>query len=304
MVPWKKTMTNEKNNPDQDARGVEGLTEVLRLQAEALSRISERMSGARGASQESGPAKAPAPAQAQPAEPQGGAHLPALSRDPALNQDSLPVLNSFKKFLDDERRQSRRRILWMTLGLTVAFSGALAGIVWLNSESVNGVRSNIIQEREKSEKARQSAAAAIKRVETQAAQATAQTASTMRKDITRNILWAHSVISSNVNTELSGRDGEFDRLKEKISVLEVENTMLTRKLNELARRVKSVEDDYRDFLERPILESQLSEQDAEDAAGAAAVTNVTAELVPRAAPLTINSGHFGRRLRLQVPKDK
>ena len=76
MVPWKKTMTNEKNNPDQDARGVEGLTEVLRLQAEALSRISERMSGARGASQESGPAKAPAPAQAQPAEPQGGGASP------------------------------------------------------------------------------------------------------------------------------------------------------------------------------------------------------------------------------------
>ncbi len=303
MVPFKKTMTNENTNPDQDARGVEGLTEVLRLQAEALSRISERMSGARGASQEAGSAKAPPPTH--PEGSHGGSHLPALSRDPALNQDSLPVLNSFKKFLDDERRQSRRRILWMTLGLTVAFSGALAGIVWLNNESVEGVRNNIIREQVKSEKARQAAAAtaaaAIRRVEAQAAQATAQTASTMRKDITRNILWAHSVISSNVNTELSDRDGEVDRLKEKISTLEVENTMLTRKLDELARRVKSVEDDYRDFLERPILESQLLEQDVEDAAAA---TNVITDLPPQASPLTINSGHFGRRVRLQVPKDK
>ena len=287
-------MSNEKQTPDQDQRSMDGLTEVLRLQAEALSRISERMSGMRGTIPEPGPAKLKAtPGKS---EPQAGIHLPVLSGDPAVTEDSLPILNSFKKFLDDERRQTRKRILWVVLGVTVCFAAVLAVIVWLNSEKVNSLNTDIARQRERTEKTRQDAESELKRVESKATQAVAQNAATLHKDITRNILWAHSVISSNVSSELSGRDNEVDRLKDKISALEVDNTMLTRKLNELSRRVKAVEDDYRDFLERPAQESQLP------VAEESAVTNDAGKAEPGIAPLTINSAHFGRAFKLQVPK--
>lgn len=298
MVPAKVTMTDEKKNPESESRNVDGLTEVLRLQAEALSRISERMSGMRGNSPGAAPLNPP---PVSPGKDLGQGHnLPVLAGDPALNEDSLPVLNSFKKFLDQERRQARKRILWVLLGITVAFSAVLAVIVWLNTEHVSALKSDILLEKVTAEKSRQQANAEIRKVSEGAALSATQNANTMRKDITRNILWAHSVISSNLSSELSGRDSEIDQLKDKVSALEIENTMLTKQLNELGRRMKAVEDDYRDFLERPLLETQL--RDAETAVeadpsnrppAASRVTN----------PLMINSARLGRTLQLQMPKE-
>ena len=293
-------MTDEKQTPEADHRGVDGLTEVLRLQAEALSRISERMSGLRGNFQKSTPVNTPPGFASQ--DSGQGSNLPVLAGDPALNEDSLPILNSFKKFLSEERRRARKRNLWLTLGFTVAFTGVLAAIVWMNSERISAIRTDVVEQMARTEKSRQEAASAIKKVADGAALASVQTATTMRKDITRNILWAHSVISSNLSSELSGRDGEIDQLKDKVAALEIDNTMLTKQLNELGRRVKAVEADYRDFMERPMQESQLRELEAQ-AAGELGSTNLPAIPVRSPSPLTINSAKFGRQFQLQMPKD-
>lgn len=291
-------MTDEKQNPESDHRGVDGLTEVLRLQAEALSRISERMAGMRGSFQGSAPLNPP---PVTPGVDSGrGANLPALASDPSLNEDSLPVLNSFKKFLDHERQRARKRVLWALLGFTVAFSGVLAVIVWMNSEHVTALKTDILREQVAAEKSRKQASAEIRKVSENAALSATQNATTMRKDITRNILWAHSVISSNLSSELSGRDSEIDQLKEKVSGLEIENTMLTKQLNELGRRLKAVEDDYRDFLERPLLEAEV--RDAEPVVEGDP-TNLQSKTSRVASPLTINSARLGRTLQLQMPKD-
>ena len=68
-------------------------------------------------------------------------------------------------------------------------------------------------------------------------------------------------------------------------------------MNELGRRMRAVEADYQDYLERPLLESQLRDQEIKDAA-----TNHSASF-DRVAPLTINSVRFGRSMQLQVPKE-
>lgn len=297
MVPAKVTMTDEKQNPEPDHRGVDGLTEVLRLQAEALSRISERMAGMRGSSQ----GAATNPPQVSPGMDSGrGVNLPALASDPSLNEDSLPVLNSFKKFLDHERQRARKRVLWVLLGFTVAFSGVLSVIVWMNSEHVTALKTDILREQVAAEKSRKQASAEIRKVSENAAISATQNVTTMRKDITRNILWAHSVISSNLSTELSGRDSEIEQLKDKVSGLEIENTMLTKRLNELGRRLKAVEDDYRDFLERPLLEAGV--RDAEPVVDVD-TPNIQSNKSRVASPLMINSPRLGRTLQLQVPKD-
>jgi hypothetical protein len=301
VVPAKEIMTDEKHNPEADHRGVDGLTEVLRLQAEALSRISERMSGLRGNFQKTMPMNPPPGFASQ--DPGQGLNLPALAGDPALNEDSLPVLNSFKQYLSDERRRARKRNLWLTLGFTVAFSGVLAAIVWLNSERISAIRTDVVEQKARAEKSRQEAAGAIKKVADGVAQASTQTATTLHKDITRNILWAHSVISSNLSSELTGRDVEIDQLKDKVSALEIDNTMLAKQLNELGRRVKAVEADYRDFMERPMQDSQLRDLEA-GVAAEAGVTNTPPALLRSPSPLTINSAKFGRQFQLQMPKDQ
>ena len=283
-------MTDEKHTPGADQRGVDGLTEVLRLQAEALSRISERMSGIRAAAPGSSPA---GPSPLSPDDTGSGAHLPVLAGDPSLNEESLPVLNSFKKFLDQERRHARKRMLWILLGFTVVLAGVLAVIVWMNGEHVQELKSDIIQTRSRAEQSQQAAEAEIKRVAENAARMNTQSASTMRKDITRNILWAHSVISSNMSSELTGRDGQMDQLKDKVSALELENTMLSRRVNDMAKRLALLEDD----LQERLVASEMHDRDA-----AASASNAV-PAAAKTAPLMINSTTLGRSMQLHVPQE-
>lgn len=292
-------MTDEKQNPDLDHRNVDGLTEVLRLQAEALSRISERMAGMHGGSKGEAPVN---PAPVTPGKDEAsGANLPVLASDPSLDEDSLPVLNSFKKFLDHERRRARKRIMWTLLAFTAAFSAVLAAIVWLNTEHVSALETDIRTEQAAAVKARNQTSAEIRKLSETTAQSATQSANAMRKDITRNILWAHSVISSNLSSELSGRDTEIGELKDKIAALELDNTMLAKQLNELGRRLRAVEDDYRDFLERPPREADF--RDAQAPVAPESLNLPATNAVRVTSPLTINSARLGRTLQLQVPKD-
>lgn len=276
-------MTEQKHNPESGQQGVEGLTEVLRLQAEALSRISERMSETHGF----GSGSAIPPPEAH--EPRrDAAHLPVLAGDAALNEDSLPVLNSFKKFLDQERQESRKRLMWTLLGFAAVFTAVLAVIVWFNGEKSNQMEADVRQ-------TRQEADAGMKRLAEQSALTATQNVNQMRRDLARNILWAHSLITSNVNDELSGRDSEVERLKDKISAIEIENAMLSRQVMDMEERLKQVETSLKDSQEEAALEAQIRAQDA-------AATNRKAS-AETTSPLTINSAKFNRTFKLRMPKE-
>ncbi len=289
-------MTDNINSSDPDKRGVEGLTEVLRLQAEALSRISERMAGM---GQNAG--KVPPPPIEKPRQ-NDGAHLPVLAGDPSLNEESLPVLNSFKQFLEQERRRGRKRFIWGLLGVTVVFSCVLAVIVKINFERARALKADIQLTSSRLDRSQQATDGALKKVadkaDQSAAQAIAKNAATIRSDITRNILWAHSTLASNMTTELTDRDSEIARLKEKVSSLEVDNTMLARQVSELVQRVKVIEMDYLNYMEHASIEGQVAETNE----AVLSMTNV-APAVGRAAPLTINSPRFGRPMQMRVPKE-
>jgi hypothetical protein len=283
-------MTENKDGLDSEHRGVEGLTEVLRLQAEALSRISERMSGMGSAG-----VKFPPPPSGK-APRQDSMNLPALAGDPALSEESLPVLNSFKQFLDQERRRGRKRFIWGVLGLVVVFACVLAVLVKLNSERVRSLTADLEKTSTRIERSQLSTEAELKKVSNQAAQTAAKNVATVRSDITRNILWAHSTLASNMNTELTDRDSQIERLKEKVSTLEVDNTMLTRQVAELIQRVQIIETDYLDNIDRPSLALPAPEAVGRPVSNAIPATG-------RTAPLTINSARYGRPLQMQVPKE-
>lgn len=283
-------MSENKDNLDPEHRGVEGLTEVLRLQAEALSRISERMAGMNPAA-----GKFPPPPSAK-APRSDGMNLPALAGDPALSEESLPVLNSFKQFLDQERRRGRKRFIWGIIGLVVVFSCVLAVLVKLNSDRVHALKADLDQTGTRIDRSQLSTEAEFKKAADKVAQSAAKSAATVRSDITRNILWAHSTLASNMSSELTDRDSQIERLKEKVSTLEVDNTMLTRQVAELFQRVQIIETDYLDNIDRPAVERP----------GADGVIRPASNTVPvtgRATPLTINSARYGRPMQMQVPKE-
>jgi len=288
-------MTDNINSSGSDKRGVEGLTEILRLQAEALSRISERMAGMNQAA-----GKMPLPSLGKQ-RPGDGMNLPVLAGDPSLNEESLPVLNSFKQFLEQERRRGRKRFVWGLLGITVAFSCVLAVIVKMNIDRAHALKADIQQTSTRLDRSQQVTDDELKKVADKAAQSAqtmAKNAATIRSDITRNILWAHSVLASNMTTEFTDRDSEIMRLKDKVSTLEVDNTMLTRQVAELVQRVQIIETDYFDNNNR----LQVNSQNPDSNEVGRAISNA----IPangRSAPLTINSPRFGRPMQMRVPKE-
>lgn len=282
-------MTDSNYSSDPGNKGVEGLTEILRVQAEALSRISERMAGLNlGVGN-------PPPASSRKIPNGDGQHLPALAGDPSLHEESLPVLNSFKKFLDQERRRGRKRFIWGLFGVTVVFSCVIAAIVMLNSVRVKSLKTDIIQTSSRLDRSRLETESELKKVSDKTAQAAMKSAATMSSNITRNILWAHSVLASNMTTELTDRDSQIERLKEKVSTLEVDNTMLSHQVAELVQRVQIIEADYLDTLEHPVTENRRPDADE-------AVSNAAA-VAARAAPVTINSTKLGRSMQMKMPKE-
>jgi len=286
-------MTDNKSEVDLEKRDVEGLTEVLRLQAEALSRISERMSGINQGARKT-PLLAP---EKEKTAPGNGVNLPVVAGDPALNEESLPVLNSFKQFLDQERRKGRKRYIWSLVGFTAVFVCVLSIIVKLNFDRVHALRADLQQTSSRLDRSQQEAGEELKKMADTTAQSVEKNTATMRSDITRNILWAHSALSSNMTSALTDRDGEMERLKEKVSTLEVENTMLARQVAELAQRIKIIETDYLDNIERRFSGSRAADVEQ--------IERTVSNMVPveKTAPLTINSAKFGRSMQMRVPKE-
>jgi hypothetical protein len=289
-------MTHDKHAQEMESRGVEGLTEVLRLQAEALARISERMAGLRAKPAESA-APPPAGDPAWAGAGDEGRYLPAMAGDPALKEESLPVLNSFRKFLDQERRRARQRLLWLSLGFTVLIAGVLALVLWMSSQGEKSLRGDLEAARQRLEKNRVAVDEELRAM----AAVSARSASELRADVRRNLVLNQTALASNVTSELSGRDEDINRLKEKVSSLEIENAMLAGQLKELARRVKAVEDDTLSYLERPAKAGRFLEAAGLSAGAVSNTAAFPASLDEPLAPLRIESPHFGRSLQLRVP---
>lgn len=260
-------MTNDTSKPDDGAKEQESLSEVLRLQAMALARMSERMASR----PEAGPAALPAP--------RTGDHLPMLADDPSLTDESLPVLNTFRRFLDAERRRARRRALWVALGFGVVLLVVLGVGAWAGRDRIRELRAEIGAANQRLDETRQ-------KTEEKTSLAVAAAAS-LKEDLRKGLLSSHSLLSSNMNTRLEGRDAELEQLKEKLSAMEIENALLIAKLNDLADTTKRLQEDY-----------AAVEQGASGAKGAE--TNETAP-IPRAMPLMINSPAYGRPMQLRVP---
>lgn len=214
-------MTEELHQTDGGSGA--DLNEVLRLQAVALARMSERMDSHRLA----GARPAPLP----PGERPASGNLPVLASEAALTEDSLPVLNAFREFLDQERRRSRARILWVSFLFAVVFSLTALVVLWMGRERLQELRNDLGTTNKKVEQTLQSASDEMKKV----SEAAGRTVSTIRQDVNTTLHKAQSAMASNVAVEMQSRDAELGLLKEKLAALEIENAVLIGRLREANR---------------------------------------------------------------------
>ena len=279
MVSAEMTMTEETHKPDGDSTTGD-LNEILRLQAVALARMSERINA-----QYTSPVKALPPLQER-----SGLHMPILTSDAALSEDSMPVLNAFREFLDQERRRTRARILWISLLFAVLFAASVAAILWLGRERLQELRADIGVANRKVDASRERASDEIKKI--------SETATRSVTAMKRDMSMAQSAIVSNLNDKLQNRDVETELLKEKLSNLEIENAMLIGRMRDSADRA----------------EARQATEEAADADGAemldpmddniGVVTDETNDVVQSKdmAPIVIQTPSYNRPVRLKVPR--
>jgi hypothetical protein len=228
VVSVEKVMTDDTHKTNPDGRGMENLTEVLRLQAEALARISERMAGAQGHGSGGGAVLGLPPRL----EPAGSHDLPVLAGDPSLSEESLPVLNAFRKFIDAERRRARIRLMWLSLAFSVLLACVLATVLYLVHSRADELQTDIQGARRQVTEVRSNTDAELKRM--------ADAAARLTTDINRGFRVAHSNVASQIGT----RDAEIDKLKETISTLEIDNAVLVGRLKEILDRTEQLQGAY------------------------------------------------------------
>lgn len=224
-------MSDDTQKTQTDTRGMDNLTEVLRLQAETLARISERMAGLQSPAPRGG--GLPPPMALPPRRDAGGEHgLPALAEDPSLSEESLPVLNAFRKFIEAERHKARVRLVWAALAFVVLLAAVLAAVLYLGRAKAEDLQSAIRATRQQAAEARASAEAEAKKM--------ADTTALLKSDINRGLVAAHS----NVVNQMGTRDAEIDKLRETISNLEMDNAELVGKLKAVIDRTEQLQAAY------------------------------------------------------------
>ncbi len=222
-------MSDDTQKTSGDNRGMENLTEVLRLQAEALSRISERMASMPGPGGGGG-----APLMALPPrhEPGGSHGLPVLAEDPVLSDESLPVLTAFRKFIDAERRRARIRLIWASIAFVILLTGVLAAVAVVGRAKTRELKADIQAAREQADQVRVSADTELKKV--------SDVTVNLKTDLSRGLQAAQS----NVVNQMGTRDAELEKLKDTISTLEIDNAMLVGKLKDIGERTEKLNTAY------------------------------------------------------------
>lgn len=103
---------------------------------------------------------------------------------------------------------------------------------------------------------------------------------------------SHSILSSNLNTKLMGRDAELELMQEKLSALEIENALMSSRLNELAETCRQLQENYSAWIQSQPAETVPVAPTREEPAPAAGTSSM---------PLSVPSGSIGRPVRLRVP---
>ncbi len=244
------------SKPDSTPGGLTDISQLLQRQAEELSRLSQQLSGTNSAPGTPPGGERPFGAEKPPVQtwplpvktvPVGdhSSHLPILASDPALSADSLPVLDAFREFLEEERRRTRRRMIRLMTAGGLIILGIMGVVAWGIDRSIRQTRHDLqITQVKASQLATEQAeqvgqvsltASNLERrmlVERQKVQSVAMAATNLQKMVEAEKIRNDQVRSQTAET-MNDQQEEIQRLKEMITTLEIDNALLTGSLKEL-----------------------------------------------------------------------
>ena len=249
-------MKDDQQRQDDEGVNEMDLAEVIRLQAEALARISGKMAGHRSGGAETRGGTGPrGPARGRSEEGDvllslrsggQGESLPALADDPALSAESMPVLNAFRKFLDAERRRTRARMIQTWVLLACVILGILAVAFVVGRRRLAGIASDVQAQRDFVNQSRTETEVEVRRVnwvvqELQARNAAADadlkrmrdSALQLRQEMTNQVLSVQTQLVLRLEKQTSEL---LDGMNDKLTSLQIENAMLQNALKDLQTR--------------------------------------------------------------------
>jgi hypothetical protein len=142
------------------------------------------------------------------------------SGDEELDEDSLPVLNAFRQFLEAERRRAKRQMLLLIAGFTVVLAVLAGGGGWYVWTTLRRVETGLESDKVRSEEDRLAVISNLQNV--------ARAAVTLKKDVldTRKT-------SAILQDRVVEQSGELTRLLDTITTLEIQNSKLQRSMKKL-----------------------------------------------------------------------
>ncbi len=142
------------------------------------------------------------------------------SGDEALDEDSLPVLNAFRQFLDAERRRAKRQMLLLIAGFVVVLASLAGGGGWYIWHVLRRVETGMESDKVRSEEDRLVVISNLQNV--------ARAAVTLKKDVldTRKT-------SAVLQDQVAEQSGELSKLLDTITTLEIQNSKLQRSMRKL-----------------------------------------------------------------------
>jgi hypothetical protein len=246
-------MKDDTDRRDNEPGDEQDLAEVIRLQAEALARISGRMAGRRaerhagetggGAGGVKPPPRASIGQLVRTGAPAGGSGLPVLADDAALSLESMPVLNAFRQFLDAERRRARRRQMALA-GVFIALLAAVMAVgVIVGRRHLARMQAEVDAAREESVRDRAESEEHMRRMALTAAdmsdareqvqqdlRGVAEGTAALRQELTNQLRAARQELVRQVAFQTN----EILRLQDVIASLQIENAQLGNRLATMA----------------------------------------------------------------------
>jgi len=244
--------TDSKN--DTTPNGMSDISKLLQKQAEELSRLSQQLSGTTsatgtppGGERNFGAEKPPVQTWSVPVKtvPAGESQLPVLASDPALSADSLPVLDAFRQFLEEERRRTRRRMIRLMVVGGLIVLGIMGIVAWGIDQSIRQTRHDLhLTQMKASQLATVQAeqvgqvsltASNLERrmiVERQKVQSVAVAATNLQKIVEAEKL-QNDLARGQTKETINDQQEEIQRLKELVTTLEIDNALLTGSIKDL-----------------------------------------------------------------------
>jgi hypothetical protein len=142
------------------------------------------------------------------------------------DEESMPVLNAFRQFLEAERRRSRRQMITLVCVFSVLVAALLGSGGWYLKSRLASLESGIESDKIRSQ---EDLLASVSNI-----QSVARTAVSLKKDVidTRKI-------SAVLNEKVAEQSGELSKLIDTITTLEIQNSLLqgsVRKIGEGRQR--------------------------------------------------------------------